>query len=72
MEVIKIKTGRQKNMEAEKLIEALHTVEKLKRTMRHCYTSDDRKESVAEHCLRVAFLHKDKNAQSAEKRKQWS
>ena len=71
MEVTKIKTGRQKNMEAEKLIEALHTVEKLKRTMRHCYTSDDRKESVAEHCLRVAFLHKDKNAQSAEKRKQW-
>ena len=45
---------------------------KLKRTMRHCYTSDDRKESVAEHCLRVAFLHKDKNAQSAEKRKLWS
>lgn len=30
MEVTKIKTGRQKNMEAEKLIEALHTVEKLK------------------------------------------
>ena len=46
MEVTKIKTGRQKSMEAEKLIEALHTVEKLKRTMRHCYTSDDRKESV--------------------------
>ena len=43
-------------MEAEKLIEALHTVEKLKRTMRHCYTSDDRKESVAEHCWRVALM----------------
>ena len=56
MEVTKIKTGRQKNMEAEKLIEALHTVEKLKRTMRHCYTSDDRKESVAEHCWRVALM----------------
>ena len=72
MEVTKIEPGRQKNMGAGKLIEALHTVEKLKRTMRHCYTSDDRKESVAEHCLRVAFLHKDKNAQSAEKRKLWS
>lgn len=56
MEVTKIKTGRQKSMEAEKLIEALHTVEKLKRTMRHCYTSDDRKESVAEHCWRVALM----------------
>ena len=56
MEVTKIKTGRQKNMEAEKLMEALHTVEKLKRTMRHCYTSDDRKESVAEHCWRVALM----------------
>lgn len=43
-------------MEAEKLIEALHTVEKLKRTMRHCYTFDDRKESVAEHCWRVALM----------------
>ena len=43
-------------MEAEKLMEALHTVEKLKRTMRHCYTSDDRKESVAEHCWRVALM----------------
>ena len=56
MEVTKIKTGRQKNMEAEKLMEALHTVEKLKTTMRHCYTSDDRKESVAEHCWRVALM----------------
>ena len=43
-------------MEAENLMEALHTVEKLKRTMRHCYTSDDRKESVAEHCWRVALM----------------
>ena len=43
-------------MEAEKLIEALHMVEKFKRTMRHCYTSDDRKESVAEHCWRVALM----------------
>lgn len=36
-------------MEPEKLLEALHTAEKLKDTTRHCYTSKGRHESVAEH-----------------------
>ena len=36
-------------MESEKLLEALHTAEKLKDTTRHCYTSGGRHESVAEH-----------------------
>ena len=34
-------------MEPEKLLEALHTAEKLKDTTRHCYTSKGRHESVA-------------------------
>ena len=43
-------------MEQEKLLKALHTVGKLKTTMRHCYTADGRKESVAEHSWRVALM----------------
>ena len=43
-------------MEAEKLIEALHTVE-IKRTMRHYTHPDDRKgKCLAEHCWRVALM----------------
>ena len=41
-------------MEPEKLLEALHTAEKLKDTTRHCYTSQGRHESVAEHSWRLA------------------
>lgn len=43
-------------MEQEKLLQALHTVGKLKTTMRHCYTDTGRKESVAEHSWRVALM----------------
>ena len=42
-------------MEPEKLLEALHTAEKLKDTTRHCYTSKGRHESVAEHSWRLAL-----------------
>ena len=43
-------------MESEKLLEALHTAEKLKDTTRHCYTSGGRHESVAEHSWRAALM----------------
>ena len=43
-------------MEPEKLLEALHTAEKLKDTTRHCYTSQGRHESVAEHSWRIALM----------------
>ena len=43
-------------MEPEKLLEALHTAEKLKDTTRHCYTSKGRHESVAEHSWRIALM----------------
>lgn len=49
-------------MEVRKLLEVLHTVEKLKDTTRHCYTSGGRHESVAEHSWRLtlmAYLMKD-------------
>jgi len=49
-------------MKPRALIEALTVAERLKDTTRHCYTSDSRHESVAEHswmmCL-MAFLLKD-------------
>lgn len=44
------------------LLEILHIAERLKDTPRHCYTSGGRRESVAEHCWRLAlmaFLLKD-------------
>ena len=44
------------HMEPEKLLEALHTAEKLKDTTRHCYTSKGRHESVAEHSWRIALM----------------
>lgn len=37
-------------MEARKLIDTMMLEEKLKDTMRHCYTKNGRRESVAEHC----------------------
>ncbi len=43
-------------MKAEKLLEIIHTTEKLKDTMRHCYTSQGRRESVAEHSWRIALM----------------
>lgn len=49
-------------MEPRKLLEILHLAERLKDTTRHCYTSQGRHESVAEHsqgaCL-MAFLIQD-------------
>lgn len=52
---IAVKTGGL-HMEPEKLLEALHTAEKLKDTTRHCYTSKGRHESVAEHSWRIALM----------------
>ncbi len=43
-------------MSPEKLLEITHLAEKLKDTPRHCYTSGGRRESVAEHCFRIAFM----------------
>ncbi len=43
-------------MDAEKLLAALHTAEKLKDTTRHSYTSGGRHESVAEHSWRLALM----------------
>lgn len=43
-------------MEPQKLLQALHTAEKLKDTTRHCYTSGGRHESVAEHSWRIALM----------------
>ena len=43
-------------MNVEKLLEIIHTTEKLKDTMRHCYTSQGRRESVAEHSWRIALM----------------
>ena len=43
-------------MRPSELLAALHTVEKLKDTTRHCYTSGGRHESVAEHSWRIALM----------------
>ena len=43
-------------MEARALLDALHVAERLKDTMRHCYTSGGRRESVAEHSWRIALM----------------
>lgn len=43
-------------MEPIELLRALHTAEKLKDTTRHCYTSQGRHESVAEHSWRIALM----------------
>ncbi|MCR5808656.1 MAG: HD domain-containing protein [Clostridiales bacterium] len=42
-------------MDERKLLEALHTAERLKDAVRHCYTSGGRRESVAEHSWRAAL-----------------
>ena len=43
-------------MEARKLIDIMMVAEKLKDTMRHCYTTNGRRESVAEHCWMASLM----------------
>ena len=43
-------------MDVLKLLETLHTAEKLKDTTRHAYTSGGRHESVAEHSWRITLM----------------
>jgi len=43
-------------MDGRKLLEILSVAERLKDTVRHCYTSGGRRESVAEHCWRAALM----------------
>lgn len=43
-------------MDTKKLLEILHTAERLKDTTRHCYTSQGRHESVAEHSWRLCLF----------------
>lgn len=43
-------------MEPRKLIDTLVLAEKLKDTMRHCYTTNGRRESVAEHCWMASLM----------------
>lgn len=43
-------------MKVEKLLETLHTINKLKDTTRHCYTPGGRHESVAEHSWRITMM----------------
>ena len=43
-------------MEIRQLLNALHVAERLKDATRHCYTSNGRHESVAEHSWRMALM----------------
>ena len=43
-------------MKPSELLEILRIAEKLKCNTRHCYTSDGRRESVAEHSWRIALM----------------
>jgi putative hydrolases of HD superfamily len=43
-------------MEPVRLIEIMELAEKLKNTPRHSWTSEGRRESVAEHCWRLCFF----------------
>ena len=43
-------------MKPDELLNALHVAERLKDTMRHCYTSKGRRESVAEHSWRMTLM----------------
>ena len=43
-------------MKPDELLNALHVAERLKDTMRHCYTSGGRRESVAEHSWRMTLM----------------
>lgn len=41
---------------AAKVVATIHLAENLKKELRHCWLSDGRHESVAEHCWRLAFF----------------
>lgn len=43
-------------MDTQEFLNAVHFVEKLKDTTRHCYTSGGRHESVAEHSWRISLM----------------
>lgn len=43
-------------MKPELLLQTMHVAERLKDTMRHCYTSGGRRESVAEHSWRMTLM----------------
>ena len=43
-------------MEPRKLLEILDVAERLKDATRHCYTSNGRHESVAEHCWMMTLM----------------
>ena len=43
-------------MDVNSLLQVMHVTEKLKDTTRHCYTSQGRHESVAEHSWRITLL----------------
>lgn len=43
-------------MEVRKLLDVLHIAERLKDELRHCETSNGRRESVAEHSWRLALM----------------
>ena len=43
-------------MQAEKLLETLRVAERLKDTVRHCYTAKGRRESVAEHSWMMTLM----------------
>ena len=43
-------------MEPRKLKDTMILAEKLKDTMRHCYTKGGRRESVAEHCWMASLM----------------
>ena len=43
-------------MEPKEYLRILHQAGKLKQVMRHCWTADDRRESVADHSWRTALM----------------
>lgn len=43
-------------MEPQQFLDILARAGKLKTTMRHCYTKEDRRESVADHSYRIALM----------------
>lgn len=43
-------------MQPTSLLEILHTAQKLKDTLRHCWSTQGRRESVAEHSWRLALM----------------
>ena len=45
-----------KHMEPREFLDILHVAERLKDTMRHCTTSQGRRESVAEHSWRISLM----------------